>query len=77
MSWHRNGSYYRDNDKPVIVYPDGHQEWRSPDGDLHRENDMPAIVRRDGVRIWFYRGKYIRAEDAQGQYFETKKYRLI
>ena len=59
MIWTKNGKYYRDGDKPAVVYSDGTKVWFK-NGKLHRDGDKPAVVLSDGTMFWYKNGKYHR-----------------
>ena len=54
--------YHRDNDKPAVIYANGHKKWLV-DGKLHRNNDKPAIVWADGSKEWWVDGQLHREND--------------
>lgn len=47
-----DGKKHRENDKPAVIGPTGHLEYRV-NGKLHRDDDKPAFIWPDGyIELW-------------------------
>ena len=55
------GQLHRDNDKPAVIYPNGHYYWYQ-NGKQHRDNDLPAIIWSDSYCQWWIDGELIKGQ---------------
>ena len=55
--------YHRNNDLPIVTWPDGSTCFWAQNNQWHREKDLPAIVCSDGYCEWWENGKRHREND--------------